>query len=73
MKTQMDREIEHLGNLVDRCMNLCIAEWNGVRCTLPANHEPADGHKFPIEFWQALALLEDSRVNINSCHEYKNR
>ena len=71
MKTRMDREIEHLGNIVERCLNLCNAEWNDVRCTLPANHEPAGGHKFPIEFWHTLSLLE-IRTNVNICHHYKN-
>ena len=72
MKTQMDREIEQLGKIVDRCMNLCNAEWNGVRCTLPAMHEPDEGHKFPVEFWQAVALLGDSRANVTICLDYKN-
>jgi len=72
MKTRMDREIEHLGNIVERCMNLCRAEWNGVRCTLPANHQPADGHKFPVEFWQALALLGDNRTVKNISLDYRN-
>jgi hypothetical protein len=62
MKTRLDREIEHLGNIVDRCLNLCRAEWNGVRCKLPADHEPAERHKFPVEFRQALALLGGSTV-----------
>jgi len=53
-------------------MNLCNAEWNGVRCTLPAMHEPDEGHKFPVEFWQAVALLGDSRANVTICLDYKN-
>ena len=60
MKTRLDREIEQLGKIVDRCMGLCTAEWDGVRCALPANHEPAEGHKFPIEFRQAISLIETS-------------
>ena len=72
MKTQMDREIEHLAEIVDRCMNLCDAQWNGVRCTLPANHNATDGHKFPVEFWQAIALLDGQGTSVNICHRYKN-
>jgi len=56
-KTRLDREIEQLGNIVEKSLNLCDAEWNGVRCTLPANHEPAQRHRFPVEFQEALALL----------------
>lgn len=60
MATRLDKEIEQIGNIVDRCMGLCQAEWNGVRCILPANHEPAGRHKYPVEFRHALQLLGDN-------------
>jgi|HubBroStandDraft_3_1064219.scaffolds.fasta_scaffold2938538_1 hypothetical protein len=69
MKTRLDREIEQLENIVERCLDLCHAEWNGVRCTLPANHEPAESHKFPVQFRQALALLGGSRAKADSAVE----
>jgi hypothetical protein len=57
MATRLDQKIEQLGKIVDRCMDLCDATWNGVRCTLPASHQPAERHLFPVEFLQALQLL----------------
>lgn len=57
MATRLDQKIEQLGKIVDRCMDLCDASWNGVRCTLPANHLPAERHRFPVHFLQALELL----------------
>jgi len=57
MATRLDQKIEQLGRIVDRCMHLCDATWNGVRCTLPASHQPAERHRFPVEFLQALQVL----------------
>jgi hypothetical protein len=50
MITRLDQQIEQLENIVERRLDLCKATWNGTRCTLPANHEPAELHKFPLEF-----------------------
>lgn len=50
MATRLDKEIEQLEKIVERCMNLCSATWDGIRCSLPANHEPTNSHRFPIEF-----------------------
>lgn len=47
MKTHLDLEIERLASIVEKCLGLCNATWNNMRCTRPANHEPADSHKFP--------------------------
>ena len=49
MAMRLDQEIEQLEKIVERCLNLCNATWDGIRCTLPANHEPTHSHKFPIE------------------------
>jgi len=57
MATRLDEKIEQLGRIVDRCMHLCDATWNGVRWTLPASHQPAERHRFPVEFLQAPQLL----------------
>ena len=65
MKTRLDQEIEKLGSIVEKCLDLCNATWNGVRCTLPANHEPKERHKFPVEFRQALTLLGGGGISID--------
>ncbi len=57
MATRLDQKIEQLGRIVDKCMHLCDATWNGVRCSLPASHNPAERHRFPVEFLEALQLL----------------
>jgi hypothetical protein len=57
MATRLDQKIEQLGRIVDKCMHLCDATWNGVRCTLPASHQPAERHRFPVDFLQALHVL----------------
>jgi hypothetical protein len=46
----LDQEIEQLEKIVENCLNRCNAMWDGSRCTLAANHEPTNSHKFPIEF-----------------------
>jgi len=48
--TRLDQEIEQLEKIVEKCLNRCNAMWDGIRCTLAANHEPTNSHKFPIEF-----------------------
>jgi hypothetical protein len=48
MATWLDRQIEQLKSRVERCMNLCNATWNGMPCTLPANHS-VQPHKFRVE------------------------
>jgi hypothetical protein len=48
--TRLDQEIEQLEKIVEKCLNRCNAMWDGIRCTLTANHEPTNSHKFPIEF-----------------------
>jgi uncharacterized damage-inducible protein DinB len=53
MATHWDQEIEQLEHIVEKCLDLCHATWNGTRCTLPANHESTQPHKFPIEFRRA--------------------
>lgn len=57
MATRLDQQIEQLGRIVEKCLDLCDATWNGVRCTLPVNHQPAERHRFPVEFLQAVQLL----------------
>jgi hypothetical protein len=57
MATRLDQKIEQLGRIVDQCMHLCDATWNGVRCTLPASHQPGERHRFPVKFLQALQML----------------
>jgi hypothetical protein len=52
MITRLDQQIEQLEDMVEKCLILCNATWNGVRCTLPANHERTKPYKFPIEFLQ---------------------
>lgn len=52
MATRLDRQIGELLDIVEYHLNLCKMTWNGIRCTLPANHEQAEPHFFPIEFLQ---------------------
>jgi hypothetical protein len=52
MATRLDRQIEELVNIVEYRLNLCTMTRNGIRCTLPANHEKVEPHFFPIEFLQ---------------------
>lgn len=52
MTTWLDRQIEQLESCVERCLNLCNATWNGMRCTLPADHSTKQ-HRFPAEFLSA--------------------
>jgi hypothetical protein len=54
--TRLDQEIEQLGKIVEKCLNRCNATWDGIRCTLAANHEPTDCHQFPIEFLLTSSL-----------------
>jgi hypothetical protein len=39
-----------LGIIVEKCLNLCKATWQGMGCTLPANHDPSAPHKFQAKF-----------------------
>jgi hypothetical protein len=50
MATRLDQQIEQLEKMVEKRLDLCQVTRNGTRCCLPANHEPKDSHKFPIEF-----------------------
>jgi hypothetical protein len=50
MATRLDQQIELLEDIVERHLDLCEAAWNGIRCTLPRNHEQTAPHKFSIEF-----------------------
>src|SRR5262249_32958606 len=34
--------------IVEKRLDLCQETWHGIRCTLPANHEPAEPHRFPV-------------------------
>lgn len=69
MKTQLDLEIERLASIVERCLGLCDATQNSMRCTRPANHEPADAHKFPVTLLgvadQLGPLFQDFRQTIS--------
>ena len=78
MATRLDQEIEQLEKIVEKCLNRCDAMWDGIRCTLAANHEPTDSHQFPIEFlltpslrglgghWQAKCVGSDPNALISS-------
>ena len=50
MATRLDQQIEQLERIVEECLNLCKMTRNGLRCTLPAMHEPTKPHKFRWEF-----------------------
>jgi hypothetical protein len=52
MATRLDQQIEQLGIIVEKCLNLCRAMWQGIGCTLPANHASTDPHEFPAQFLQ---------------------
>ena len=62
MATRLDQKIEHLENIVEKRLDLCKATWSGMRCTLPAHHEPAELHKFQIEFFADTALVGNARA-----------
>jgi hypothetical protein len=46
MSTRLDQQIEQLEKLVEARLNLCKVTWNGTRCTLPANHDRDEAHRF---------------------------
>jgi DNA-directed RNA polymerase specialized sigma24 family protein len=48
MSARMDQEIEQLEAIVERRLDLCQESWHGIRCTLPASHEPEESHRFPV-------------------------
>jgi hypothetical protein len=50
MATTLDRQIEQLEKIVEAHLDFCNATWNGIRCTLPANHKQTEPHNFPIDF-----------------------
>ena len=50
MATRLDQQIEHLENLVEKCLDLCKVTCNGIPCILPAKHEPTMPHRFRWEF-----------------------
>ncbi len=47
---RLGQKIEQLERVVENHLDLCKVTWNGMRCTLPANHELAETHKFAVEF-----------------------
>jgi hypothetical protein len=55
MTTRLDRQIEELELIVERLLGLCPVTWNGIRCTLPANHAPTESHSFAIDFLPSSA------------------
>ena len=51
----LDQQIEQLQSIVEALLDLCKVTQNGMRCTLPANHGPAEPHQFPGErFYQSF-------------------
>ena len=48
MATRLDQQIELLGNIVDQRLDLCSESYNGMRCTLAANHSPREAHSFAV-------------------------
>ena len=50
MAKRLDQQIEQLESIVEKCLDLCRVTCNGLRCTLPAQHEPTKPHKFGREF-----------------------
>ena len=46
MSTKLDQLIEQLEKMVETRLNLCKVTWNGARCTLPANHDKDEPHRF---------------------------
>jgi len=49
MTMWLDQKIAQLEEIVETCLALCSATQNGKRCTLPANHDPAQPHRFAAE------------------------
>jgi hypothetical protein len=47
MATRLDQRIEQLEIIVEKCLDLCNVTCNGLRCTLPAQHEPTKLRKIP--------------------------
>jgi hypothetical protein len=58
MTTRLDDQIEQLQRLVEMRLALCQVARNGVRCTLPENHHPAQEHRFTISFPGRIATRE---------------
>lgn len=48
MSTKLDQQIEQLEKIVEARLNLCKVAWNGARCTLPANHDRDEAHRFDV-------------------------
>jgi hypothetical protein len=44
--TSLDQKIAELEKIVEQRLELCRATWNGLRCTLPADHLPEEPHTF---------------------------
>jgi hypothetical protein len=49
MLTPLDLQIEELQHMVETRLALCPVSSQGVRCTLPAYHYPAEEHSFQVE------------------------
>jgi hypothetical protein len=50
MRTPLDLQIEELQHMVETRLALCPVSSHGVRCTLPAHHQPAEEHRFEVHF-----------------------
>ena len=48
MATRLDHQIEELEHIVETRLGLCTVTSNGVPCILPANHQPAEWHRFMV-------------------------
>jgi hypothetical protein len=50
IRTPLDLQIEELQHMVETRLALCPVSSQGVRCTLPAYHQPAEEHRFEVHF-----------------------
>jgi hypothetical protein len=49
MTPRFEQKIEELESMVEKRLQLCAATWNGLRCRLPADHDQAEPHDFPMD------------------------
>jgi hypothetical protein len=69
MKTHLDRQIEHLENLVDKHLNLNRVERNETHCSLTDNQARSHPGKFLAELPKTSSMTPARFCNSDESHE----
>ena len=64
----IDQQIEQLEAVVEKRLDLCQETWQGFRCTLPANHGPAEEHRFAAGERVELQKIITSAFGLSRAH-----